>query len=342
MGPETALEGEEITVEVMVTDREGDPPTWSWDLDDDEMFGEAVDMGSHTIAAGTTDGDSTLRLGVLASDGMEERVRYWTVSVTNVPPTFDSSPPVTAQVRREYAYAPEVTDPGGELDPIVFTLVSGPDGMAFREDGTLAWTPEPDVRGMTFPVEITASDDDEGETVQRWDLYVNENNPPTPPTPIRPIERASESTAAPVNLVVTNGTDADDDTLQYFFRLDQVSTFDSPLLMESPTVTEGPDGMTSWLSPRTLNLGLWYWQVWASDGIDESTRVHGQFVVALPQPDASVPTPDSGPSGADGGDLGPSSQESGCSCSWGGSHSPPLSHGFALFLLVGLLVRRRG
>jgi MYXO-CTERM domain-containing protein len=138
-----------------------------------------------------------------------------------------------------------------------------------------------------------------------------------------------------------NGLDADGDVIQYHFRLDQVSTFDSPLLMDSPTIPEGEGGMTSWTSPRTLNFGLWYWQVWVDDGVEESTRVHGQFVITPPQPDASVTPADAGAPDRDGGTVIPPADDAGCSCAVPGQNGPPRTLGGALLLLMVCLLRRR-
>lgn len=334
-GPTEVDEGDEFTVEVEVTDREGDPATWSWDLDDDEMFGETEGATSHTVSMGTTDGPSVLRFGVRASDGTDERTRYFSVTVNNVAPSLSSSPPLSAQVRREYLYMPTITDPAGALDEAILSLLDGPENMMVREDQSLSWTPPVDARGMSFPVELNIMDEDGDATTQSWEIFVNMNHAPEAPTPIRPIDRIGQLPTEPVTFTVMNSVDIDEDALTYFFRIDQASTFNSPLLMESPGVVEDASGMTSWTSPRTLNLGLWYWEVWATDGIDESPHAFGQFVSQRPVPDASVMRNDAS---LDAGAGGGSESNSGCSVT---APSEGATGPWWLVPVAILIVRRR-
>ena len=344
--PDSVMEGEPFMIEVEVTDREGDAATWSWDTDGDMMFGESADMATLMIPAGTTDGDSSYDVSVESSDGMNTRIASVSVAITNVEPTITSTPPATAQIRRVYEYTPVIEDPAAALDPLEFELIQGPDGLVMDTMGTITWTPEPDVRAMTFPVEFTVRDGDGGSATQMWDVMVSENTPPSTPVLVSPIDQETVTPEARVPLILMNATDPDGDALSYYFRLDQRTSFASENLMESSEVMEDASGMTQWMSPRTLNLGLWYWQAWSTDGIDESERVFGQFIVRRPVPDASVPM---GPDGGNGqGDASTAppftpTPSSGCSMLAPAADTTSSRGGLATFCLglLGLVWTRR-
>src|SRR5262249_21101142 len=58
----------------------------------------------------------------------------------NQPPAFTSDPVVLGIVGQDYVYTPTATDPDG--DPLAFSLVSGPAGMAVDPvTGRVVWTP---------------------------------------------------------------------------------------------------------------------------------------------------------------------------------------------------------
>src|SRR5262245_1707903 len=167
--PTTIDEGTGATVSVVVTDPEGSPVTWSWDTDFDGAFGELAGETTLSIDGATTDGPSTIRVGVQASDGTESRTVYRTITVDNVSPTIASHPTTAAALRTEYRYEVESTDPAGPNDPLEHVLASGPPGMVVAEN-VLTWTPTTEQRGRTYPVVLRVTDGDGGDAAQSWSI----------------------------------------------------------------------------------------------------------------------------------------------------------------------------
>lgn len=345
--PYSAEEGEEIVIEVSVEDLEGDDVTFSWDLDNDGTFGEAVGMTHYTVPAGTTDGPSTLRVGVEASDSAGNVVqRYRTVAITNVAPTITSQPPLATNVGSEYRYQFEVEDPAGDADPPEFTLVKGPARMSFASGNVLTWMPtDADVTsvGETISVEVLVSDGDGGTATQKWELSVSPNRIPTTPVPVYPTNRIVIAESKP-RLVVENAQDLDLDDLTYFFEIDTVETFDSPDIRESGPIEETP-GLTVWQLDEPLEVNrLYYWRVWANDGTVDSAYGMGSFMLVrepgAPLPDAGVPVQnDAGQLTADAGVS--ETPEGGGGCSVGGANnSSPLGL-FVMLSALGIVLARR-
>lgn len=338
-GPTSADEGEELTFEVSVEDREGDAATWAWDTDGDGLFEERVDETTYTIPAGTTDGDDVLRVGVQASDGTETRQRFWDVSVRNLDPTITSAAPTPPIfIGTMYRYEPTATDPGGSADPLTFTLLRGPEGISIDDSNVITWTARPDQRDTTFEVEMIVEDDDGGSATETWSLSVGNNRVPAPPTPLSPIDRVMVEETLPT-LVVANGADEDGDELTYHFQIDRVSSYDSAALRESPPVVEMAE-QTVWTVPSALAEGTWYWQVWVSDGLAESQRMNGVFVVGGDTEDPDVGVRDGGV-GGDGRIAPPpgsGGREGGCSVGTTGTTPSAL---WLVLGVVALLVRRR-
>lgn len=338
--PSEIDEGAETLITISVEDLEMDPSvSWSWDTDDDGTFGELADVDNYTIPAGSTDGDSVIRVGVRATDGTLSRDVYRSITVHNVAPLITTSPPTTANVRREYAYTPAIDEPAGALDPIRYILISRPTGMT-EGGGTITWTPNAEQRGRTFDVTLRVDDGDGGEDQQMWRIEVADNTPPEAPTPTFPIDRERVPVDTNVTLVVDNGTDPDGDELVYFFRVSQTSDFMGPDVLGSGELSEGAGGTTEWTTNEPLTVGLWYWEIWVDDGIAESFHRFAQVIVG----DPDIPREDSGTmTGRDGG-IGPG-VDAGPPGGGGGCRAAP-SRGTGSAWLLGLValffVRRRG
>lgn len=306
--PTVAREGARVEITVEVGDDAGGTPTYSWDLDGDGAFGERPGEPHYVIAAGTTDGPGELRVAVEATSGGETVTATHVVTIENVAPTIESEPPLTARVGSPYRYTLTVDDPAGDDDPIAIRLTSRPPGMAI-EDASITWTPTPDQRGRTFPAIMRVDDGDGGEAMQRWDIEVAQNSAPPPPIPESPIERARVPGTMAVTLTVTNAEDVEEDALTYAFELSQVSRFDGEDVIRSAPVEEGAGGTTSWTTEGPLAPGLWYWRVWADDGMGPGRAVFAQLVVDDPAAalvDGSIPGLDGGPGGGGGCQVGPS------------------------------------
>lgn len=260
-------EGAAFTLDVTIRDLEGDTATWSWDTDDDGEFGELSGMSSFDVAAGTTDGPGSLRIGVQATDaGGNTATRYRRVSFRNIEPMITSSPGTFSSVGAPYIYQIEVLDPGGALDAPTFTLTNAPARMVVSDTGRITWTPnetEVTVASETISVEVVVNDGDDGTAMQAWEMTVSPNRIPSPPSPVFPVDVLITDSAP--RLAAANAVDQDRDTLTYFFQLDSVDTFDSPALQESGPIPEGI-GFTSW-EPGELARGqTWHWRVWVNDG----------------------------------------------------------------------------
>jgi MYXO-CTERM domain-containing protein len=290
-------EGSELTIRVSIDDAEGDAFTFSWDLDDDEVFDETPGATSYTIAAGTTDGPESVRVGVEAVDASgNTSTRYRTIRVVNVAPTITSEPPAVTSVGANLRYQIEVDEPALERDPLTYTLVEGPSRISINDAGLLSWVPsESDVTvgSETIHIEIAVADDDMGTDSQAFEMTVSPNRAPSGALLLYPIGGIVITEPQP-RLILENAEDQDLDTLTYYFEIDTVDSFDSPDLIASGPVDEVP-GVTFWY-PGRLAQERYFWRAWVSDGMVETDPMSTTFDVYLGLPDG----PDSG-AGRDGG-----------------------------------------
>ena len=340
-GPYTVDEGGDVSITVSVTDEEGDPVTFSWDLDGDETYGERMGEATVTIAGSETDGPSVLRFAVQASDGSHTSSRTRRVAITNVAPRVTSSPPTITSVGADMRYPLEVVEPAGALDPLTFTLTRGPEGMAIGADGVLTWRPtETDVTRTlgAHHIIIDIDDGDDGQTTHEFDLEVSPNRVPSAPQALYPANMVAILDRSP-RLVVGDSVDEDvEDVLTYFFEIDTVSTFDSADRRESGAIAQQP-GFTAWEIDEPLEMGRqYYWRAWSSDGTANSAYTMTAFYV-VPDP-SMIPdagAPDAGVEGRDAGTAPPASR--------GGCAVSPASHTGGAWALLGLaalaLVLRR-
>ncbi|MFK7989212.1 MAG: hypothetical protein AB8I08_24550 [Sandaracinaceae bacterium] len=321
--PLEADEGQGIPLEVTVSDEDG-AVTFSWDLDGDGSYGEATGETSVTLPSGTTDGPSSVTVGVQAVGPSETTTESATISVLNVAPTLTGQPPTEAGVRREYRFDSTIDEPAGERDPVALVLTSRPMGMEIV-DGAVVWTPEPDQRGRTFPAILRATDDEDATGVQRWEVTVAANTAPFAPVPVRPVRRERMPEGEPVTLRVDNGVDLDEDPLQYIYTLSRTSDFDGDSVFVSAAVEEG-ERQTLFVTDGPLERGLWYWSVVATDGMEESPPAFAQLVIG----DAVF---------GDGG-TGPIDEGGGCAVARPETGTRPIRAGL-LGLLVLVFLRRR-
>ena len=334
-------EGAPIPLTAEVTDE--DPVTFSWDLDDDGVFGEMPDLAMVTIPAGTTDGPTSVRVGVQATDGTSIQERYVVIPVSNVAPEVTSTAPSVTSVGSAFAYAIEVSDPGGALDPLTFEIVAAPDRLTVSDTGTISWTPrdmDVSMPGDSHRVEIRIEDGDGGEVVHAFDLVVLANRIPVGGSAIYPAEGTGILERMP-RLVLGNASDPDRDPLGYYFQIDRVETFDSPDLVESPRVEQTP-GFTFWYVPEPLEIGRYYWRGWAHDGTSEGERFGAMFFVVPDSggADAGTGGGDGGGGGSDAGMTPPEKDDGGCSVATGAS-SGAVAWGTLAALGLALGRRRR-
>lgn len=319
--PVSVEEGEPIVVEAMVSDPEGDPVSWSWDLpglgddgDTDGTFGEEPGATRVTIPAEVTNGRYDWKIRIRAvedGDPTSVRTRVAVVDVLNVPPTISSVPPTPRlAVGDYYRYEVDVSDAPGEGASIGYVLRLAPDGMTRSADGVVEWTVQESQRGETHPVVLEVSDDTGDRASQSWELRVVDNLRPDPPTPESPVEFDRITDRQPV-LRVANASDVEGDPLRYLFRIDtNVTAFAEGRtpLYASPFIPEGAGGFTEWQVPMRLEPGTYFWEVKVKDDLPdeadelESLARYGAFNVFEERPpDGGMPPMRFDPTADDGG-----------------------------------------
>jgi fibro-slime domain-containing protein/RHS repeat-associated protein len=163
------------------------------------------DVGSHVIAIRVDDGR-----------GGQSDQHYALQVVTglaNRPPRFTSDPIVEAFVNVGYTYPAQAIDP--DLDPLTFSLLSGPEGMTLDLAGVVHWTPpaslftQDQVRiggaagtdTVTVPVILGVSDGRGGNDRQSYSILVRPepsrepNRPPMIVTNPETLYRPATTTA---------------------------------------------------------------------------------------------------------------------------------------------------
>jgi subtilisin family serine protease len=121
-------------------------------------------------------------------------------------------------------------------------------------------------------------------------FFVNtENDSPSAPM-INSPKNGEEIGVLDPALVIDNSTDADLDTLTYFFEIDTVNTFDSSSLQKSVEVFEGTGNITSWKPIDITDHTTYYWRARANDGATYSDWILGSFFVNLSNDPPTTPT----------------------------------------------------
>jgi hypothetical protein len=266
------------------------------------------------------------------------------VRVANIAPMITSEPPTTTSVGAMLRYQLEIVDPAGALDPFEYTLIDGPSRMSVTPGGVVTWVPlEGDVtpEGETIAVEVAVSDGDDGTAMQAWEMMVSPNHAPSAPVLLYPAGRIGLLDMDP-RLIVQNAEDGDLDLLTYFFEIDVVDTFDSPMLEASGPLTEVP-GATFWYPDMALVPGEYHWRAWVNDGMADSERPVANFFVlgdpavladGGPIGDGAIPFPID--AGMRVGDTG------GCSCEAAGTgRDRPLVPLAFFFVIVAFTANRR-
>ncbi len=333
-------EGGELTLTVTVEDREGDPTTVAWDLDDDGAFDDGTDLTA-TFSAVGLDGPTTAAVAVQASDGTNTRETTHEITVANAVPVITSTPdPLTVLRGFEWSYLVEATDPA-PADVLDLTVPTKPDGMVVGADWTLRWTP-PDTDEVVGDHEVVVRviDDDGGSVDQAFTVTVVPNSPPTEPEIVSP-DRVNITERRPA-LLVNNCTDLDGDPLSYFFELDPLGTFSGPDVIASGAVAEGSGGQTSWTPAADLEVSRYYWRVWCNDGIVDGRRASSWFEVRSGSGSDAGTDADTGTDAAVDTGVPQGEAETGCACRvQAGSRSAALLGVLGVLGLLALLPRRR-
>jgi Ca2+-binding EF-hand superfamily protein len=158
------------------------------------------------------------------------------------------------------------------------TLVAASSDIAQGTNGSTSWQLSSDLDdATTYYWTGTAKDEHGGsQTTPVSAFSINtQNTSPTPPQITEPGAGVEINTLSP-ELIVTNGFDAEGDSLVYYFEIDKTNTFDSPDLAASEAIAETPT-TTVWAINNLDDNTSYYWRVKASDGLSESTWTLGLF-----------------------------------------------------------------
>ncbi|MBI5757883.1 MAG: putative Ig domain-containing protein, partial [Planctomycetales bacterium] len=142
----------------------------------DSPSGATIDSATGEVAwvpPAFGDYDFTVRVddGRGGSDDQSFTVRVSEFTSNNQPPVITSTPGLTAQVGREYAYQTVATDPEGSV--LRYFLTQAPAGMQIdRHSGRVSWTPSPGQNLAPAPVRIKVYDTHGGVTEQSFTLTV--------------------------------------------------------------------------------------------------------------------------------------------------------------------------
>jgi hypothetical protein len=170
-------------------------------------------------------------------------------------------------------------------------LVTSVSGIAEGDTGTTDWLVGQPLEENTQYYWKGIVTDEHGaftETVLSFFAVNTFNDAPQPPGIIASAI-GQEIQATDVDLIVNNSTDADGDTLEYFFELDSVQTFDGDEKIESGVVVE-QTGQTGWPVSGLQDETWYFWRVKANDGSAESAWTKGRFFVNLANDSPAVPT----------------------------------------------------
>ncbi|MBW2261055.1 MAG: hypothetical protein JRG91_03700 [Deltaproteobacteria bacterium] len=282
-------EGGDLSLEVAVTDIEGDPFDVYWELNEDGHFDDGTGTTA-TFSAIGFDGPTTATVSVRAQDSSEERILDIDITVLNALPVFNSDPAVDpgldAYRGREWIYYLDVTDPanadGTFRDPVIVSVPVKPEGMIYFGDMHFEWTPRADGSDVglhTLRIEADDRDGDEGEiAVQEVTIEVLENAPPDAPTIVSP-DGTTVGTSRPA-LIVDNASDFDGDDLSYTFEVATVGDFLPTSVVVRGQVFEGTDGQTEWIvTVDLMDATRYYWRVWANDGRADGPPASSSFDV---------------------------------------------------------------
>jgi RHS repeat-associated protein len=160
----------------------------------------AEQIGEHTISIRTIDGNGGFA------------VQEFTLIVRgiNTPPAIVSQPPTKAATGQTYSYAVAAKDL--ENDPLTFSLVNHPAGMAIDSNGVIQWTPNTSQLGQ-HSVEVAVTDKQGAIATQTFTVTAGTDAINLPPT-ITSTPAFTASPGRPYSYQVT-ATDADGTIAQY-------------------------------------------------------------------------------------------------------------------------------
>jgi len=286
-------------------DVDGDAIFYEYELYSDASYSDRVAHGEN-VSAGPGEtawpvpqplADNTWYYWrVRASDGAARSLwshgRFFVNTANDAPGDFQVSRPADGTEADNLTPRLEVTnslDP--DADPIVYSFeicsdaamtvpVASVSGISGESGASTGWETNTALEdGQTYYWRATAIDaHGAAMATETASFLVNTaNHAPAAPAIVSPSPEEAVNDRQ-VRLETSNSSDADGDTLFYYFELDRVSTFDSPDKQQSPEISEGID--TSAWDVTGLSEDTWYyWRVKASDGAADSPWTCGRFFV---------------------------------------------------------------
>ncbi len=249
--PRTSVRvGDQYLAQLSASDADGDPLTYSLPTSPNGMTinndgrlhfsPTAAQLGAHQVTVRVVDGqggsaETTFTLSVVGQE-------------TNSTPEITSTPPSAATLGRTLRYTPTFSDADG--DPVVWSLLSGPVGMAIDpETGIIRWRPTQSQLGpQTVVLQVT--DPMLASTPQNFTITVRGSN--TPPAILSsPITEAAVSQSYEYRV---RAQDAEGDVLTYALPI-----------APSGMVIDSNTGIITW-NPGVAQVGSFSVQVSASDG----------------------------------------------------------------------------
>ncbi|WP_342631023.1 putative Ig domain-containing protein [Marinobacter alkaliphilus] len=166
-------------------------------------------------------------------------------------------------------------------------------GLAQGNQGQTAWTVStPLVNGQLYFWIAIATDEHGAETIADPASFIvsTSNLAPHAPAVSSPSE-GEVVMGSSATLVVNNAFDPERQSLEYWFELDEVNTFDSPAKQTSGAIGEGST-TTSWTVEGLVEGRTYYWRAKADDGSAQSPWVASAFRMYTDAQPPEVPTLD--------------------------------------------------
>jgi len=201
----------------------------------------SAQLGAHPVQIQVEDGGGLVASQNLSIDVLPD----------NRTPVINSTPVVVATESEAYSYAVIATDADG--DTLIFSLVTGPEGMVIdATSGVIQWTPS-SLQIGNQSIQVKVADTRGAEAVQSFAVVVGAFVPPNQPPVITsaPVINAVE---AQLYQYLLQATDADADSLVFALTI-------APAGM----VIDAVSGLLSW-TPATAQIGSHSVQAQVSDG----------------------------------------------------------------------------
>jgi len=267
--PRSTALGANYSYQATALDGDNDPLSYSLEK---APPGMAVD-GATGLVLWKPEVAGYFNVSLAVSDGnVTAHQNFSILVIDNWMPEFTSIPIRTATAGREYTYTAVAND--GDGDPLAYSLVIGPEGMAIGpQTGILKWTPKANQTG-NHSISVGVSDGTTGMVHQAFVVNVQEVLPPSCSI-VYPTQNAKVKGTIGVRGTAINGTDP---VVQIRIRIDD----------RDYSVAEGQMNWTAPLNTLKLANGRHELSATASDGNLTSNPASVDFNVDNPQSNLSM------------------------------------------------------